>query len=131
MVARKAKRSGKGVTSKRTREFIRYTPDEQPKLSPWDARTALTMVVINSRRIADLGSRCPGTEGDASRALANFGLVQCGEGQQTQPGGELLTMAEEAHQIADDLAALVDTLAPLLGLNVSEVFEAFHDSVDP
>ena len=38
-------------------------------------------------------------------------------------------MAEEAFLIADDLAALVDTLAPLLGLDASVIFEAFHDSV--
>lgn len=128
---RKPKGNGRRdrVPPSRTRKFIRYTPDEQPKLTPWDARTALTLLMINSCRVSELASRCPGTEGDASRALANLGLVQRGEGQQAQPGGELLSMAEEAHQIADDLAALIDTLAPLLGLNASEVSDAFHDSV--
>lgn len=99
-------------------------PDEQPTSTPWDARTALTMLVINSRRIGELGSRCPVAAGDGGAAIADLGLVQRGDGQQP----EQLTMAEEAFLIADGLAALVDTLAPLLGLNASEVFEALHDS---
>lgn len=130
-MSRKQKGSGRRdrVPPSRTRKFIRYTPDEQPKLTPWDARTALTLLMINSRRVSELASRWPGAEGDASRALAALGLVQRDEGQQAGHDADQLTMAEEAHLISNDLAALIDTLAPLLGLNASEVSEAFHDSV--
>jgi hypothetical protein len=82
------------------------------------------MLVINSRRIGKLGSRCPVADGAAGQALANLGLIQRADGLQP----EQLTTAEEAFLIADDLAALVDTLAPLLGLSVSDVFVPFFDS---
>ena len=84
---------------------------------------------FNSRRVIELARRCPVTEAEASNALAAFVLVQHGEGGPTQAGGDKLATAYEAFLIADDLAALVDTLAPLLGLNASVIFEAFHDSV--
>lgn len=114
--------------SKRAKTFIHSTPEEQITATAWDARTGLTLLVINSRRISELAYLCPVTEGGASDALVNLGLVQHCGGEPTRTGGKRPPLAEEMHQIADDLAALIDTFGPQLGISVSEVFEPFFDN---